>query len=56
MGLNVKYVLQFLMSTKIKSNGKIRGCQDMRKYKDAIMWEANVSDERLPISSYEEFD
>ena len=28
----------------------------MRKYKDAIMWEANVSDERLPISSYEEFD
>ena len=28
----------------------------MRKYKDAIMWGANVSGERLPISFYEEFD
>ena len=29
----------------------------MRKYMDAIMvWEANVSDEQLPISFYEEFD
>ena len=55
-GLNVKYVLHFLMSTKTKSNGKIKGYQDMRKYKDAIMWGANVSGERLPISFYEEFD
>jgi hypothetical protein len=55
-GLNVKYVLHFLMSTKTKTNGKIKGHQDVRKYKDAIMWGANVAGERLPVSFYKEMD
>ena len=55
-GLNVKYVLHFLMATKLKPNGKIKGHQDVRKYKDAIMWGANVAGERLPVSFFVEMD
>ena len=36
-GLNVKYVLKFLMSTKRKENGNFLSFTDIRKYKDAIL-------------------
>lgn len=55
-GLNVQYVLQFLMDTKAKKNGKLKTFTDIRKYKDAILWGAKTVGERLPTSFYEEVD
>ena len=55
-GLNVKYVLHFLMSNKLKPNGKIKSVGDMRKYKDAILWGAKIAGERLPTNFYEEME
>jgi hypothetical protein len=53
-GLNVKYVLKFLMSTKKKENGKFLSFTDIRKYKDGILWAASMAGERLPTMFYEE--
>lgn len=56
-GLNARYVLQFLMSTKRKEkNGKLKSFEDTRKYKDAILWGARTAGERLPTAFYEEMD
>jgi hypothetical protein len=55
-GLNVKYVLKFLMSTKKKENGKFLSFTDIRKYKDAILWGASMSEERLPTTFYEDIE
>ena len=57
-GLNVKFVLHFLMSNKHKKDDpkKLKSIEDMRKYKDAIMWGAKVVGQRLPTVFYEEMD
>ena len=55
-GLNYKFVLDFLMNTKCKKNGRLKSNQDVRKYKDAILWGATVAGERLPTKFYEEID
>jgi hypothetical protein len=41
---------------KTKSFEKIKGYQDMQKYKDVILQGANVSGEQLPVCFYKEFD
>ena len=46
-GMNVNYLLQFMMSTYRKASGNVKGIQDMRKYKDAVMWGAKTVGERL---------
>jgi hypothetical protein len=51
-GLNVKMVLAFLVYTKDKGDGKIKGHTDIRKYKDAILWGALTAKEKLPTSFY----
>ena len=55
-GLNVEYVLLFLASTKKKSDGKIKSPQDLRKYKDAILWGAETAGARLPVAFHEKVD
>jgi hypothetical protein len=55
-GLNVKYVIKFLMCTKIKENGNFLSFTDIRKYKDAILWAASMAKERLPTTFYEEIE
>jgi hypothetical protein len=55
-GLNEQFVLHFLVSTKEKENGKLKSVEDIRKYKDAIMWGATEACERLPTSFYEMVD
>jgi len=55
-GINDRFLLHFLVSTKKKEDGKYKSFEDMRKYKDAIMWGAKVQGERLPSSFYETFD
>ena len=36
-GLNIDYVLKFLMKTKKKQDGKLKSEGDLKKYKDAIL-------------------
>ena len=55
-GLNVQYVLHFLFKTKYKQNGKLKSMEDVRKYKDAIMWGAKILEERLPTQFFSEMD
>lgn len=54
--LNVDYDLNFLASTKIRADGKVKSYQDSRKYKDAILWGAQVAGERLPVQFHEKMD
>jgi hypothetical protein len=55
-GLNVKYVLKFLMLTKMKENGKFLSFTDIRKYKDGTLWGASMAGEWLPTTFYEEIE
>jgi hypothetical protein len=55
-GLNYKFVLEFLMNTKTKKNRRLTSNQDIRKYKDAILWGATIAGEQLPTKFYEEID
>jgi len=58
-GLNVEFVLHFLLSLKekkSKDHGKLWYWGDMQKCKDAIMWGALVRNEQLPTKFYEGFD
>jgi len=55
-GLNVTYVLHFLLNNKSKENGKLKSITDLRKYRDAILWGAEIAGHRLPTNFYEEMD
>ena len=55
-GLNVNYLLHYMMSNSKKASGKVKSKDDMRKYKDAVMWGAQVAGERLPTKFYKEMD
>jgi hypothetical protein len=52
-GINVDYVLHFLMQNDTKADGKLKSFQDIRKYRDAILWGSKVADERMPQAFYE---
>ena len=41
-------VLAFLVTKKIKANGKMSSVSDISKYNDAIKWGAGVAEQRLP--------
>jgi hypothetical protein len=55
-GLNVSFVLAFLVSKKTKANGKMSSVSDISKYNDAIKWGAGVAEQRLPTEYYEKID
>ena len=55
-GMNVKYLLLYMMSNQKKATGKFKSNQDMRKYKDAVLWGAMIARERLSTQFYEEMD
>ncbi|KAL3764962.1 hypothetical protein ACHAW5_006670 [Stephanodiscus triporus] len=52
-GLNVSFVLAFLVSKKTKANGKMSSVSDISKYNDAIKWGAGVAEQRFP-TEYEQ--
>ena len=51
-GLNSKFLLHFMVSSKNKEGGKMKSIGDLRKYKDAVMWGAKISGEQLPTTFY----
>ena len=55
-GLNVKMFLKFLMHKKDRVDGKILSFNDIRKYKDAIIWGAKIAKTPLPRTFYEEVE
>jgi hypothetical protein len=55
-GINVDYVLHFLMQNDTKKDGKLKSFQDIRKYRDAILWGFKVADERMPQTFFEKTD
>ena len=48
-GLNVQMILSFMLFIKAKGDGKIKGINDIRKYKDAILWGAKTAAASLPL-------
>lgn len=51
-GMNADFFIKFLLDTKLKGNGKLKQYEDVRKYKDAILWGSGVIEERLPTTFY----
>jgi hypothetical protein len=44
------------MQNDTKKDGKLKSFQDIRKYRDAILWGSKVADERMPQTFYEKTD
>jgi hypothetical protein len=55
-GMNSEFLKHFLVKIMWKHDGKLKGVDDLRKYKDAIMWGAKSASKRLPISFYKMID
>jgi hypothetical protein len=55
-GMNVDYVLHFLMQNVTKADGKLKSFQDIRKYRDAILWGSKVAEQRMPQTFFEQTD
>jgi hypothetical protein len=56
-GLNVQYLIFFLSSTdKRKGDGKLKSYQDLRKYRDCVVWGAKMAGEQLPSSFFEDME
>lgn len=53
-GLNVDFVICFLSETNKRGDGKFKSFDDLRKYRDAILWGAKMAHELLPSSFYRE--
>ena len=55
-GLNVTLFLKFLIFKKDLGDGKVMSFNDIRKYKDAIIWGCKIAKEPLPENFYREID
>ena len=55
-GLNVNHMIAFLMHVKIKPNGKLLSYTNVRKFKDAILWGAKITDTLLPMSFHQQME
>lgn len=55
-GMNVEFVKVFLGQKKNKANGKLQSFNNIRKYRDAILWGAECAKERLPTNFHEEIE
>ena len=56
MGLNVQFLIFFLSSTDKRNDGKLKSYEDLRKYRDSVLWGSKMAGERLPSSFYEEME
>lgn len=51
-GMNVKFIISFMLDNKLRPDGKTKGVDDIRRYKDAILWASRVQGEGLPEEFY----
>jgi len=52
-GLNVQFLMYFLSSTDKRADGKLKSHEDLRKYRDSVLWGAKVAGQHLPSSFYD---
>lgn len=52
-GFNVQFLMYFLSATDKRTDGKLKSHEDMRKYRDSILWAAKIAGEQLPSSFYD---
>jgi hypothetical protein len=52
-GLNVQFFMYFLSSTDKRRDGKLKSHEDLRKYRDAVLWGSKIAGEHLPSSFYD---
>jgi hypothetical protein len=55
-GMNFDYVLHFLIKDVTKADGKLKSFQDVRKYRDAILWRSKVAEQQMPQTFFEKTD
>ena len=55
-GINAQFIVVFLSSTDKRADGKLKSYEDVRKYRDSVLWGAKVSGERMPSQFYESMD
>ena len=55
-GLNVNYFLYFLANYEEKDGGVLKGPDEMRKYRDAILWGSKTAKKALPSDFYKDAD
>jgi hypothetical protein len=55
-GMNVKFLMYFMTKIKWKAGNKLKSIEDLRKYKDAVMWGAQTAGGYLPSKFYTEFE
>jgi len=55
-GINAQFLIVFLSSTDKRADGKLKSFEDMRKYRDSVLWGAKVAGERMPTLFYESMD
>lgn len=52
-GFNVQLLLYFYAATDRRADGKLKSHDDLRKYRDCILWGAKMAGERLPTKFYD---
>ena len=55
-GFQTRWIEWFLVENKTKKDGKNKSWDDLRKYKDAIMWGAKTAGFGLPTPFYQMFN
>ena len=55
-GINAQFLIVFLSSTDKRADGKLKSFEDVRKYRDSVLWGAKVAGERMPSQLYESLD
>ena len=55
-GLNSKFMLHFFVSFKVKKDGGLSSVENLRKYRDAVVWGSKMTGKFLPIQLYESTD
>ena len=55
-GFNVQFFMFFLSSTDKRADGKLKSHEDLRKYRDAVLWGAKIAGHHLPSSFYDSME
>lgn len=55
-GINAQFLVAFLSSTDKRTDGKLKSYEDIRKYRDSVLWGAKVAGERMPMQLYESLE
>ena len=52
----MKFFMYFLSSTDKHTDGNLKSHEDIRKYRDAVLWGAKIAGQQLPSSFYDSME